>query len=180
MDSTAFGREVPAIQVWEDLEDSGLILNDIFLGLSPPLTPLQDTCAVFVVDQEQDTNSGGFYNKFGAQQNTHYNSTSTLLNEQHPHDSKWFDDYVNFNEETFGSSSRSLPTNAGAHFPAQTYESNNFYSNSFSGFNHQQPSIEHQMQDLSGPSTSSGSATNQFSQLNIQEPSFGFVQTIGI
>jgi hypothetical protein len=180
-DSTMFGREVPTIQVWEDLEDFGLIVNeDIFLGLSPPLTPDQTTCVAFVVDQEQDLNTGGFYN-FGAQQNTHphYNSTSTLLNDQHPQENKWFDEYVNFSEEFFGTSSRSLPTNTGAHFPSQSgYEAGGFYSNSFAGFNHQQQSVEHQMQDLSGgPSTSSGSAATQLSRLNIQEPSFGFAQT---
>jgi hypothetical protein len=176
MDSIALGREVPDLLISDwDLEDSiGPILNDIFLGHAPP-SPAQTTCVAFVVDQEQDLNSGGFYPKFGApQQNNHYNSTSTLLNEQHPNENKWFDDYVNFNEETFGSSSRSLPTNTGAHFLAQSdYNAGTFYSNSFAGFNHQQQGIEHQMQDLNGPSTSSGSAATHFSQLNIQEPSFG-------
>jgi hypothetical protein len=181
MDLITLGCEVPDLLITDwDWEDSiGPIINDIFLGrASSP--PAQTTCVAFVVNQEQDINGGEFYSKFGAQQqNTHYNSTSTLLNDQHPSDNKWFDDYVNFSEE-FGSSSRSLPTNTGAHFLAQSdYNASTLYSNSFAGFNNdQQQSTEHQMQDLSGPSTSSGSAVTQFSHLNIQEPSFEIEPTL--
>ncbi|KAI6177025.1 hypothetical protein M3Y97_00862200 [Aphelenchoides bicaudatus] len=188
MDSMESTRKVPILlALWEeDLEDTyGPILNDIFLGLNSALpTPLQETCVAFVVDQEQDINSSGFYGKFNNahQQNTHYNSTSTLLNnDQHPnHENKWFDDYVSLNEDTFGSSSRSLPINTGTHFPTQSLSyDTHFYSNSFAGFQHPQQSADHQMQDLSGPSTSSGSrTTTQFSQLNLRETSSSQIEPL--
>jgi len=160
-------RMVPDL-LWEDLEDGLILLNDVFLGYTEPLSPATPQCVAFV-DPEQDINNDGPYSKFNGN-GTHYNSTATLLNDQNQHsDNKWFDDYVNL--ETFGSSSQSLPTNTGTHFPAQSnYESGTFYSNSFSGFPHS--NNDHQMQDLSGPS-SSGISAAQFSQLNIQEPSFG-------
>lgn len=147
------------------------------------------------VEAEQDINNGGYYssNKFtNVRQPQHYTTPPNGLTQQSSNnfENKWFDEYVNFNEETFGSSSRSLPVNTGSNFPQNAvdsftgntnYESNLFYSNSFAGFhNHQQNNSKNvQMQDLSGPSTSGTNVSaSQFSQLNLQEPSFG-VETNG-
>jgi hypothetical protein len=172
------GHEVPTLS-WDLEEETGPLINDIFLGYNtPPLTP-RTSCVAFV-EAEQDINNGGFYPNAHRQQNANFNtsnSTSILPNNQHPNlaENKWFDEYVSFTEEIFGSSSKSLPTNTGANFPA-TYDSNDydagaFYSNFANNF--QQPTRnDRQMQDLSGPSNSNGTSTSfQFSQLNLQESS---------
>lgn len=163
------GREVPSL-LWEDLEeDSGPLINDIFLGCNtPPLTPSQTPCVAFV-EAERDINNDGFYSQHTShqQQNATFHAHNQHLNLA---ENKWFDDYVNFTEETFGSSSKSLPTNTGANFGSNDYDAGAFYSN-LAGF--QAPvSSDRPMQDLSGPSTSNGASTSfQFSQLNLQESS---------
>jgi len=179
-----FGHEVPTLHWdWEEELDSGPLLNDIFLGCTPRPSP-HSPSVVFVEPDEQDISNGGFYPKFSSNAPRNFSTTTTNTHPNNQPESKWFDDYVNFNEDTFGSSSRSLPINTGSNFPAHSinsfgptneYDSNMFYSNSFSNFHQQQGSSnDHQMQDLSGPSTSGNQVSSiQFSQLNIQEPSFG-------
>jgi hypothetical protein len=149
------GREVPSLLLWEDLEpDSGPLISDAFLCITPPPTP-PTSCVAFVETEAQDI-VGGFYPT--QQQNAPFNHTSNHTSNQHPKfaENKWFDDYVNFTEETFGCSSTSLPAN-NANYDMD-YEAGAFYSNLA---NFQQPG---------GPSTSGTStASFGFSQLNLQE-----------
>lgn len=167
-------RMVPLLQYyWEDLEDNtGLVINDIFLGFNEPLSPATPQCVVFVdQDQSQDMNSDELQPKFNSTQQTHYNSTAISLSESHQEGgNRWFDDYVNLNEETFGSS-RPLPPDA--QFPSQPSFSNCYDETEVFHSNPCFHQLDHQVQNSSGPS--SGSATVQFSQINLQEPSFRFV-----